>query len=58
VERVLAFPLWFPPVHLHAIYRERADRYRRRLAVERRMRTWPGFRAWGDHFLMILRHRG
>ncbi len=58
VERVLAFPLWFPPVHLHALYRERTDRYQRRLAVERRMRAWPGFRNWGDHFLMILRHRG
>jgi SAM-dependent methyltransferase len=57
VERVMAFPLWFPPVHLHALYRERTDRYRRRLAVERRMRAWPGFREWGDHFLMILRHR-
>ncbi len=57
VERVIAFPLWFPPVHLHALYRERADRYRRRLAVERRMRTWPVFREQGDHFLIVLRHR-
>lgn len=56
VERVIAFPLWFPPVHLHALYRERADRYRRRLAIERRMRTWPIFRERGDHFLMVLRH--
>ncbi|MCZ7541329.1 MAG: methyltransferase domain-containing protein [Anaerolineae bacterium] len=56
VERVMAFPLWLPPVHLHALYR--ADGAQQtRLALERRTRTWPGLRAWGDHFLMVLRHR-
>lgn len=56
VERVMAFPLWLPPVHLHALYR--ADGAQGRwLALERRTRTWPGLRAWGDHFLMVLRHR-
>ncbi len=56
VERVMAFPLWLPPIHLHARYRGDSAR-QRRLVLERRMRTWPGLRAWGDHFLMVLRHR-
>jgi len=56
VERVMAFPLWLPPVHLHALYRGDGAQ-RRRLALERRTRTWPGLRAWGDHFLMVLRHQ-
>jgi hypothetical protein len=56
VESVRAFPLWLPPVHLHELYRANPLRYRRREAWDRRMSTWPGFRAWGDHFLMILRH--
>jgi SAM-dependent methyltransferase len=56
VESVCAFPLWMPPVQLHALYNGDPARFTRREARERRMRTWPGFRAWGDHFLMVLRH--
>ncbi|MBN1203002.1 MAG: class I SAM-dependent methyltransferase [Anaerolineae bacterium] len=58
VESVRAFPLWLPPVHLHDLFRSDPERYRRRLRWEQRMQSWPGFRAWGDHFLMILRHAG
>lgn len=56
VEAVMAFPLWLPPVHLHERYRQHPRRYARRVGLERRMREWAGFRAWGDHFLMVLRH--
>jgi SAM-dependent methyltransferase len=56
VEELWAFPLWLPPVHLHELYRANPSRYRRREGLDRRMRSWRGFRAWGDHFLMILRH--
>jgi len=57
VESVRAFPLWMPPVHLHELYRARPDHYRRLEAWDRRMRFWRGFRGWGDHFLMVLRHQ-
>jgi hypothetical protein len=53
---VRAFPLWLPPVHLHELYRDHPDRFRRSEKWDRRMQSWPGFRAWGDHFLMVLRH--
>jgi SAM-dependent methyltransferase len=56
VEAVCAFPLWMPPVQLHALYNDNPARFTRREGRERRMRTWPGFRSWGDHFLMVLRH--
>lgn len=56
VESVRAFPLWLPPVHLHELYRDAPDRYARARRWEARTRAWPGFRAWGDHFLMVLRH--
>lgn len=58
VESVRAFPLWLPPIHLQDLYRDDPARYQSRLAWDERMRTWPGFRAWGDHFMMVLRHRG
>jgi SAM-dependent methyltransferase len=56
VESVCAFPLWMPPVQLHALYNANPEGFTRREGRERRMRTWPGFRSWGDHFLMVLRH--
>ncbi|MBN1967107.1 MAG: methyltransferase domain-containing protein [Anaerolineae bacterium] len=56
VESVRAFPLWLPPVHLHETYRAHPARFRRLEVLDRLMRSWPGFRAWGDHFLMVLRH--
>jgi hypothetical protein len=56
VESVCAFPLWMPPVQLHALYNANPAIFARREGRERRMRTWPGFRSWGDHFLMVLRH--
>jgi SAM-dependent methyltransferase len=58
VETVWAFPLWLPPVHLYEVYRARQDYFKRLEGLERRMRSWPGLRAWGDHFLMVLRHAG
>lgn len=56
IESVRAFPLWLPPVHLHELYRDAPDHYVRAKRWDARMRAWPGFRAWGDHFLMVLRH--
>lgn len=58
VEQVWAFPLWLPPVHLYEVYRARQAYFKRVEGLERAMRSWPGLRAWGDHFLMILRHTG
>jgi len=55
VESVQAFPLWLPPVHMHDILNQQPVRLERWEAWDRRMRAWPGLRAWGDHFLMILR---
>ncbi len=55
VESVQALPLWLPPVHFHDLYRQRQAHYARLENWDRPMRTWPGFRAWGDHFLMVLR---
>ncbi|NDJ75522.1 MAG: methyltransferase domain-containing protein [Chloroflexi bacterium] len=57
-ERVWAFPLWLPPVHLGDIYRERQDRCGFWEQRDRQMREWPWFRARGDHFTMILRNTG
>lgn len=56
VESVRAFPLWLPPVHLHELYRASPDGCARAKRWDARMNRWPGFRAWGDHFLMVLRH--
>jgi hypothetical protein len=56
VESVRAFPLWLPPVHMQDQYRQHPKRFKRLEKRDRRMNTWPGFRAWGDHFLMVLRH--
>ena len=58
VEQVWAFPLWLPPVHLYEVYRARQAHFNRLEGLERRMRSWPGLRSWGDHFLMVLRHTG
>ncbi|HML24850.1 MAG TPA: methyltransferase domain-containing protein [Aggregatilinea sp.] len=55
VESVQALPLWLPPVHMHDLYRERQAHFAQREGWDRRMRTWPAFRAWGDHFIMVLR---
>ncbi|HVO68838.1 MAG TPA: methyltransferase domain-containing protein [Aggregatilineaceae bacterium] len=58
VASVWAFPLWLPPVHLYELYRAKQAYFKRMEGRERRTRSWPGFRAWGDHFLMVLRHAG
>ncbi|MCD4687271.1 MAG: class I SAM-dependent methyltransferase [Anaerolineae bacterium] len=58
VESVIAFPLLLPPVHMVDLYRERAEEFAARLDQEREMRGRQGWRAWGDHFLMVLRHDG
>lgn len=55
VESVQAFPLWLPPVHMHDILNQQPGSLARWEAWDRRMRGWPGLRAWGDHFLMVLR---
>ncbi|MBN2306258.1 MAG: class I SAM-dependent methyltransferase [Anaerolineae bacterium] len=56
VETYWAFPLWLPPVHLSNLYNTNPARFTRHQGRDARMRSWPGFRAWGDHFLMVLRH--
>jgi hypothetical protein len=56
VESVCAFPLWLPPVHKHDSYHPDSKRFQRLAAWDQRMCSWPGLRAWGDHFLMVLRH--
>lgn len=58
VESVQAFPLWLPPVHMHEILTQQPENLARWERWDRRMRRYPGFRAWGDHFLMVLRRRG
>jgi hypothetical protein len=45
-----------PPIQMHELYSAHPKRFRRLEARERRMRTWRGFRNWGDHFLMVLRN--
>lgn len=55
-ESVCAFPLWLPPVHNQHVYQPDAKRFQRLENWNDRMCSWPGFRAWGDHFLMVLRH--
>ena len=56
VEQVMACPLWLPPLNLQKLYNEQPERFTRLEQRDRAMRTWTGFRAWGDHFLMVLRH--
>ncbi len=58
VERVLAFPLLLPPVHLHELYRQKQARFQKLAARERKWRGLRGLQSWGDHFLMVLRHTG
>jgi len=58
VERVLAFPLLMPPVHLHELYRTRQAHFQKLEARERAWRGRRGLRNMGDHFLMVLRHVG
>ena len=55
VERVMAFPLLMPPVHMSEIYSENEARFTALHGRERALRERAGFRAWGDHFLMVLR---
>jgi SAM-dependent methyltransferase len=57
VELTRALPLWLPPLHLHELYNANPDRFRRQERLDRRLRDRMGFRAWGDHFLMALRHK-
>ncbi len=57
VERVMAFPLLLPPVHLHDLFAMKQDRYRRRARLEGWLREWPVLRAWGDHALIVMRRR-
>jgi SAM-dependent methyltransferase len=57
VASVQAFPLWLPPIHLHDLYRQNPARFKRLEQRWQRLRTWPGFRAWGDHFLLVLRNK-
>ncbi len=56
VERVIAFPLLLPPVHMAEVYHARDKHFDRRLGRERRLREWPVLREAGDHFLIVLRH--
>jgi len=47
--------LWVPPPYMQAF----ANRHRRLVGVLQRLDdavgNWPGFRAWGDHFLIVMR---
>lgn len=56
VERVMAFPLLLPPVHMADLYSAQREHFTNMLYRERAMRERRGWRAWGDHFLMVLRH--
>jgi SAM-dependent methyltransferase len=55
VESVRALPVLLPPVHLHELYNADPARYEAAAARDRRMRERKGFRAWGDHFVIVLR---
>ena len=49
--------LWLPPVHQHDLFNAAPQRYRFAIWRDRLMRTWPGFRNQGDHFVMVLRYQ-
>jgi SAM-dependent methyltransferase len=55
-EATYAFPLWLPPLHMQDTYNTQPEDFGWLKTWDRRMRGWPGFRAWGDHFTMVLRH--
>ena len=55
VERVMAFPLLMPPAHMSDLYTEKEPHFTSLRDRERTLREWRGLRAWGDHFLMVLR---
>lgn len=57
VESVRALPLWLPPVNLRELYNRAPQRYRLAIWRDRLMRSWPGFRALGDHFVIVMRHQ-
>ncbi len=57
VESVRALPLWLPPVHMHELYNTDPERFSSAEARDRRMRGKRGWRALGDHFVIVLRRQ-
>ncbi|MBN1565906.1 MAG: class I SAM-dependent methyltransferase [Anaerolineae bacterium] len=58
VEAVQALPVWLPPVHMHELYNANPESFAGAMARDRRLRAGRGWRAWGDHFVIVLRHGG
>jgi SAM-dependent methyltransferase len=54
LERAWALPFLIPPPYLAARF---PDAPARLTGIERRVRSWPGIRSLGDHFLLVLRTR-
>jgi SAM-dependent methyltransferase len=58
VRQVRGLPVLLPPPHLaHLLERHRAL-FRQVEKIERRLRDLFPFRAWGDHFLIVLERNG
>jgi SAM-dependent methyltransferase len=57
VETTMALPLLLPPPYLDALYRKYPMLFARIEPWERWLRgRWP-WRLWGDHVVLVLRHR-
>jgi SAM-dependent methyltransferase len=50
-----ALGLFVPPPYMDRFAARHASLVGRLLRLEDRVGAWPGLRAWGDHFLMVLR---
>jgi hypothetical protein len=48
--------VWLPPVHLNELYNAAPERFKGAIERDRRMRGKKGWRVWGDHFVIVLRH--
>jgi SAM-dependent methyltransferase len=47
--------LFVPPPYMHAFAGRRPSLVSALQRVDDRVGAWPGFRAWGDHFLIVMR---
>ena len=56
VESVQALPVSLPPVHMHDLYNADLERFTSAMARDRTRRGNRGWRVWGDHFVIVLRH--
>jgi SAM-dependent methyltransferase len=50
-----ALGLFVPPPYLHAFAARHSTLIGVLQGIEDRVGAWPGLRAWGDHFLIVLR---